>query len=187
MVVASFFSCKTTAEKKQETWNSRIAAHSEYKADMVSVPLADSGKLIHVSNDFYKSKEGHLYLRNFSTQEVRGIDSPVGIVYFNGAIPQNIDPYTFHVIGDSWYAKDKNAVYFYRPTAGGMFVGKLETADVNTFAVVKGEYLVGTDTQSIYVNGEALQNSNPKSFKIIKDSAGFTIKIISGNRIYEDW
>lgn len=150
---------------------------------MDKLELTDSSLLTHIKGQFYKNKSGQLFEKTYADQEVKGIDTLVSIQYFNGQIPQEIDPLTFVQL-NGWYAKDKNFAYFYRPTSCGMLVIKLDSADVKTFNLLAGHYNFAADKKHIYHQSELLNGIDLNNLKIITDEKGFVTKLISGKNSY---
>ena len=102
------------------------------------------GKLTLIKDLFYRSKNGHLYQRTIA--QVINFDNPDSLMwkeYFNGTIPQDLDPETFKQLY-GWYAKDKNFIYYYRPVSGGMKVVKIDSADLKTFEILKVSIVLST-------------------------------------------
>jgi hypothetical protein len=140
--------------------------------------LSDSIYLKHIKNEFYKSKDGHLYEKTTAYRNKKDVDSLVPHNYFNGNIPQDIEPNSFEVL-DGWYAKDKNFVYYYRAVSGGMLISKIENADVKTFEVLKGEYRYAKDNKSVFMDSEKLDSINSNNMEIIKNENNEIEKIVN--------
>lgn len=113
-------------------------------------------------------------------------------VYFLGDIIEGADPNSFELLNKPYYTKDKNYVYLsstkfcsypetfsfignyycknkkyiYRPIGRGDKV----TDDVEHFKLLKEEGLFdyAIDSKFAYVNGEKIENVNPKTYKPIK-------------------
>ncbi|MGY3087610.1 hypothetical protein ACVWYF_000636 [Hymenobacter sp. UYAg731] len=136
--------------------------------------LADSSKLIKIGGQFYKNRAGHLYERTFAQRDADGPES--FFEYFNGKIPQNIDPLTFCAL-DGWYAKDKCFAYYYRPTSGGMLCIKMDKADVKTFKIFQGHYQYAVDKKHMFKDGEILENMKPGKARVITDKTGEIISV----------
>jgi len=151
----------------------RIDTLSEYS-------LADSALVTHVKNAFYRSKSGHLYERTFAQIFPEGIDTIAWKEYFNGQIPQTLDPLSFEAL-DGWFAKDKNAAYYYRPVSGGMIIMKLSVADAKTFKVLAGDYRYAVDSKNVYQESEILEDLDPATLRVIRNKEGRIIKLISGS------
>jgi len=151
--------------------------------DLSQLELKDSSLLTHIKRQFYKSKPGQLFERTFSDREINGVDTLVSVEYFNGKVPQDIDPLTFEQL-DGWFAKDKNFAYYNRPTSGGMLTVKLEKADTKSFKILAGQYLYAVDDNHVFKETEMLENINPQKMKIIKDKDGKIEKLISGQSTY---
>lgn len=120
--------------------------------------LKDSIKLTHIKNQFYRSNTGHLYEKTISTREVK--NKLTDIIYFNGYFSQDVDPLTFTPL-DGWYAKDKNYVYLYRPTSGGIRLSKIDNADSKTFKLLAGHYKYAKDKKFFYEEGEVIAGFVP--------------------------
>ncbi|WP_300672342.1 DKNYY domain-containing protein [Soonwooa sp.] len=143
---------------------------TKLKTNPVEYALADSLALMHIKNQFYKDKTGVLFEKTFAQKEVNG--KLQDVEYFNAVISQDIDAYSFEQIGDSWYAKDKNNVYYYRPTSGGMQISKIENADVNSFQVLNKHYRYAIDKNKFYQDASSINAFAPKSTTQIKDQQG---------------
>ena len=124
-------SCTSPIENQQIHQKELI--QSETTAALIQRDLADSSKLTNVGGQFYRSSDGHLYERTSAQNDANGSES--FYEYFDGQIPQDIDPLTFKEL-DGWYAKDKHFAYYYRPTSGGMLIVKLAKADVKSFRIL---------------------------------------------------
>lgn len=124
VIAAGFLSCNSPNDTSQKP--ATVQVDKRRIDTLIQLELADSSKLIHIKGLFYKNQTGHLYHRTFANREIN--DSLVFVEYFNGQLPQDIDPLSFAVF-DGWFAKDKNSVYYYRPTSGGMLISKMEKAD----------------------------------------------------------
>ncbi len=147
----------------------------------MQVELADSQLLKHIKNVFYKSKTGHLYERTIGTKEIK--DHLVDYEYFNGTIPQELDPLTFRPL-NGWYAADKNAVYYYRPVSGGMLNSKIEEADLKTFKILKEHYRYAQDKHHFYQDAHIIENYNPQNTAIQRDERGKPIALSNKTGIY---
>ncbi len=147
--------------------------------------LKDSVKLVHIKNNFYKNKYGFLYQKTFAQKEFNG--HLKDIEYFNGVIPQEIDPHTFQPIENSWFAKDNRTIYYYHPTSGGIQISKIKNADVQTFHVLKGNYKYAADKNNFYKETEIIEKFIPLRTKQITDDKGEVIKLkMSNNEINLD-
>lgn len=142
----------------------------------MQVDLADSSMLKHTKSVFYKSRNGHLYERTIAQREINGSSHLIDVEYFNGTIPQEIDPLTFQQL-DGWYAKDKNFAYYYRPTSGGMLTFKLDSADVKSFRIFRGHYQYAADKTHLFANGELVEHVQPEKARIAVDKNGEIISI----------
>ena len=145
--------------------------------------LADSSKLIHIKNQFYRSYSGHLYERTWAQDIKKSTSrSPVFYEYFCGDIPQKLDPLSFVQL-NGWFAKDKNLVYYYRPMDGGMLISIMNSADVKSFKVLKGDYRFATDRNHVYNEAEIIENMNPANLKVIRDKKGKILKLQSNGQV----
>ncbi|UAY51043.1 DKNYY domain-containing protein [Ferruginibacter albus] len=149
------------------------------RTDLAQLELKDSSSLTKVKAQFYKSKSGQLFERTFADREIQGVDTLVSVEYFNGNLPQDIDPLTFEQL-DGWFAKDKSFAYYYRPTSGGMLCVKLDSADSKTFHLIPGQYLYAVDNKHVFKEAEILENIDPQKMIITKDKEGKILKIQSG-------
>lgn len=86
---------------------------------------------------------------------------------------------------DGWFAKNKNNVYYYRPISGGMLIVKLENADAKTFRIFKGIYTLGIDKNHLYNETDIVKEIDVRNFRVRKNDAKGTIKIISGKNTVE--
>ena len=170
--------------KSQQQKNNNPKTIEIKRNDLAQLELKDSSLLTHIKGQFYKSKPGQLFERTFSNREINGVDTLVSVEYFNGKIPQDVDPLTFEQL-DGWFAKDKNFVFFYRPTSGGMLTVKLEKANSKSFKILAGQYLYAVDDSHVFKETEILENINPQKMKIIKDKEGKIVKLISGQTTYK--
>lgn len=152
--------------------------------DLAELELKDSSMLKHIRGQFYKSKAGQLFERTFADREIYGVDTLVPVEYFNGTLSQDIDPLTFEQL-DGWFAKDKNFAYYYRPTSGGMLVGKLEKADTKTFKVLSGDYKYAVDKNFVFDENQILKNLNPATLKIERGANGQVTKLTCGTTSYK--
>ncbi|MFT3701289.1 MAG: DKNYY domain-containing protein [Agriterribacter sp.] len=172
----------TTSCKEQK--QNEVQRNNEITGtDLAQFELKDSSLLTHIKGQFYKSKSGQLFERTFAEREVQGVDTLVSVEYFNGKLPQEIDPLTFEQL-DGWFAKDKNAAYYYRPTSGGMLCVKLDSADSKNFQILSGQYLYAVDNRHVFKETEILENIDPQKMKITKDKDNKIIKIQSGQTTY---
>jgi hypothetical protein len=161
----------------------KLNAPEQIGGDLAQLELKDSSILIHIKGQFYKSQAGQLFERSFADREVNGVDSLVSIEYFNGKLPQVIDPFTFEQL-DGWFAKDKNFAYYYRPTSGGMLIAKLDSANVKTFKVLEGHYKYAVDKNHVFCETSICENLNPSILKIIRNDQNRIVKLISDKTIY---
>ncbi len=143
------------------------------------INLSDSLKLTHIKNQFYKSASGHIYDKTFSA-------TPDGEkTYFNGYLPQEVDPMTFEVLQGSWYAKDKNRIYFYRPMSGGMYMFIMEEADYKTFRPMEEDSWNAMDKNHFYDMGSIVEGFDPKKTKIIRNKDGTVEKLVQGKKQHQ--
>jgi hypothetical protein len=167
VLLAIILSSCNSPEKSSQPKN-RAPICSAKSISQTQVDLADSMVLEHIKGVFYKSKEGHLYERTIAQREMNGSSSLIDVEYFNGVLPQDIDPLTFQQL-DGWYAKDKNSAYYYRPTSGGMLTVKLDKADTKSFSIFQGHYQYAVDKNHVFANGEILENIQSEKARIIVD------------------
>lgn len=171
------------ANCKEQSQRNSIEENKIIGKDVAQLELKDSSTLKHIKDQFYRNKTGQLFERTFANREVNGIDTLVSIEYFNGKIPQDIDPLTFEQL-DGWFAKDKNFAYYYRWVSGGMLCSKLKQADSRSFKMLAGEYLYAIDKKHVFKETEILDGINPLNMKIVRDKEGGILKIISGKKTY---
>lgn len=166
--------------------NNNITEHSKAnnieKKDSIIVEknpaeyeLKDSIKLRHIKNEFYRNKYGFLYEKTLAQKEYNGHLKDV--VYFNGVIAQEIDPNSFQQIDDSWYAKDNENVYYYRPTRGGMIISIIDNVDIHTFKIIEGYYRYAVDKNSFYYENEKIKGFIPGKTELINNKNGKVIKL----------
>jgi hypothetical protein len=160
--------------------NSRNQDRDFSKTDKIP---ADTLKVYRQVNDLFYSKDGHLYQLT-TRQIVDQSDTLHWREYLNGQIPQDLDPISFEQM-DGWYAKDKNFVYYYRPLSGGMLIGKIEKADVNTFKILKDCYRHAMDENHVYEDMKIIENLSPSNLKVNYDTDGMLISLQSGTYIYK--
>lgn len=147
--------------------------------------LKDSARLAHIKNQFYRSKTGRLFQKTYAPPPAEHPDAD-GETYFKGTIPQDLDPFTFEVIDGSWFAKDKNFVYNYRPTDAGMVCIKIKDANVKHFKLLPGVTggRHGADDRHVFEEESIIENINPKTMRVITDKDGWLKEIISGHYVY---
>ena len=191
-----FTSCNGTNEKKK---SHNIESHKPDKPKFIpnekfltkhfdscecsaQFKLKDSLNLVHIKDQFYKSKTGHLYERTVGLKEVNGhlIDNE----YFNGYFSQEVDPLTFEPL-DGWYAKDKNYVYYYRPVSGGMQISKIDTADTKTFKLLAGHYKYATDKNFFYNERRIIHGFIPSKTNLKLDKKGRVIQMTCNSKTYK--
>ena len=153
---------------------------------LLELKLTDSNKLTLIKDQFYKGSDGHLYQKTMGAKEVIGSDTLVDFIYFNGMIPQDLDPLTFEEL-NGWFAKDKKSVYLYRPLSGGMFIEKLDSADVRTFKIIEGDYSYAMDKNHVFSESSILPGLNPSILKIEKDSTGKIVNFVSRNNSFKPY
>jgi hypothetical protein len=181
LFLTTLISCSSSLNEKHQPQSSNS---DNRKIDtLLELELADSFKLTHIYRQFYKGASGHIYERTFADREINGIDSLVSVEYFNGLLPQDIDPLTFQEL-DGWFAKDKNFAYYYRPTSGGMLIEKLDSADAKTFKVLQGHYKYAIDKNYVFEESSTIKDLNPKTLKILRDNKGKIVKLRSGNKVF---
>jgi hypothetical protein len=178
--IIMLFSCNTPI-KKQENINKLQKTSPN---NLVQLELKDSSTLTHIKGLFYRSEQGQLFYRTFADREINGVDTLVSVEYFNGKLPQDIDPLTFEAL-DGWYAKDKNSVFYYRPTSGGMYISKLNKADSKTFKVINGHYRLGMDKNYVFDETTIIEGFKPAGLSITKNKEGKVIELISGKTHYK--
>ena len=159
----------------------KLTKHSDSCNCSAQFELRDSLKLVHIKNQFYKSKTGHLYEKTKVQKETRKSNGIEFVEYFNGCFSQEVDPLTFEEL-EGWYAKDKKNVYYYRPTVGGMQILKLENADTKTFKVLEGQYKFAMDKKHFYEETEIIENFDPNRTKLYSDKKGKTIKMTTNKK-----
>ncbi|MDI1256499.1 MAG: DKNYY domain-containing protein [Flavobacterium sp.] len=143
------------------------------------VALSDSLQLTHIRKQFYKNASGHIYDKTFSaTPEEEK-------VYFNGLLPQEVDPLTFEVLEGSWYARDKKNIYFYRPMSGGMHLFTMVGADYKSFRAMEEDSWNAMDKNHFYDMGNIVEGFYPKTTTVIRDKNGIAQKLIQGKSEYE--
>lgn len=145
------------------------------------MPLADSTQMVHVHGRFYRNGKGHLFQLVTGGFEVKGSDTLVDSSYFNGHIPQDIDAASFMEL-DGWFAKDKNYAYYYKPVYGGMLIAKIAGADAASFKVLEGHYRYAADNKHVYEATEMVQGLDPQQLRVVKDTSGRIIKLVSGKQ-----
>lgn len=141
--------------------------------------LKDSLQLTHIKGQFYKNKNGFLYQKTIAQQEQNG--RLTDIEYFNGMLPQEIDPETFQPIGDSWYAKDSKHIYYQQPTGGGLKIILLKNVHSPTFKVLSGCSNYAADSKHFYYRTEEISNFIPAKTTLVKDKNGKVIQLKMNN------
>ncbi|WP_115970343.1 DKNYY domain-containing protein [Chryseobacterium pennae] len=142
--------------------------------------LQDSVQLTHIKNTFYRNEFGFLYEKTIAQREFKGVLKDAE--YFNGSIPQEIDPESFQQIEDSWFAKDYGNVYYSRPTSGGRQITKIENVDVNTFKILDGNYRYAVDKSHFFYETEKIKDFIPLKTEQIKDGEGKVIELKMKNK-----
>jgi hypothetical protein len=136
LVTAIIQACTSVPQQKALKQSAATNPKQHSTDTLGQYDLADSNMLIHIKDQFYQSKGGHLYERTFAQWVDEGVDTLMWVEYFSGQIPQDLDPLSFEAL-DGWFAKDKNSAYYYRPVSGGMLISKLTDADANHFRYSK--------------------------------------------------
>ena len=167
-------SCHSSSDKMQTQQKESI--RPDTTGLLIQRELADSSKLTHIRGVFYRSPEGHLYERTIADREIGGNGSLVSVEYFNGKLPQDLDPLTFEAL-DGWYAKDKHFAYYYRPTSGGMLVTKLDEANAKSFEIFHGHYQYAADKNHVFKDGEILENVKPEKVRVFTDKDGAIVSV----------
>ena len=160
-----------------------LTNHSNSCGCSAQFELKDSLKLEHIKGQFYRSQTGHLYEKTWSLQTLKGQDTLVDVLYFNGDFSQEVDPLTFRAL-DGWYAKDKNFIYYYRPVSGGMQIYKIDKADSKTFEILKGHYRYAKDRNHFYEDENIIENFVPQETKLYMDKKNRIIKMRYSNKTF---
>lgn len=146
--------------------------------------LSQKSELTPIYDQFYRNKNGYIYQRTIAQRNING--KLQDVEYFNGVLPQDIDPMTFKQImiknEMTWYAKDKNQIYVSRPTGGGMQINPLKEADWKSFRPL--DYNLAVDKNHYYQEGQIIENFNPNETQIIKNPQGQIIALQSHEKIY---
>ena len=161
-----------------------LTNHSNSCGCSAQFELKDSLKLEHIKGQFYRSQTGHLYEKTWSLQTLKGQDTLVDVLYFNGDFSQEVDPLTFRAL-DGWYAKDKNYVYYYRPVSGGMQITKIDTADTKTFKLLAGHYKYAMDKNFFYDEHQIIKGFIPNLTNLKLDSKGRVIEMTYKNETFK--
>lgn len=151
----------------------------------IQFELNDSSTLTHIKGEFYKSETGHLYEKTWADRELKGQDRLSSVLYFNGCLSQEIDPLTFEPLDDSWYAKDKNYVYYYRPMSGGMQISIINSADASTFKLLPGHYKYAVDKNAFYNETKIIEGFLPAKTKQKLDNKGRVCEMTCNNKNYD--
>lgn len=148
------------------------------------VALKDSTKLVHVKNQFYRDKNGRLFDKMYAPKDP--IDINAGAIEFFRVTNQDIDPYTFKVIDDSWFAHDKKHVYNYRGNDSGIFCITMKDANVKYFKLMPGDDggLYGMDNKHVFEESEVIAHIDPVHMQVVTNKEGHMVKIISGRYVY---
>jgi DKNYY family protein len=145
----------------------------------------DTLKKYHQIRELFYTKDNHLYQKTIAQiVNVNQNDTLHWKEYFNGEIPQDLDPMTFNQL-DGWYAKDKNFVYYYRPLSGGMLISKMEDADVNSFEILPGHYRYAKDKNHVFEEMNIINQLTPTNLKINYDRNRKIISLQCGATIYK--
>jgi len=158
-----------------------VSCNASQKKQVAQLALKDSSSLVHIRGSFYKSSTGQLFERTMATTS--SDDSLILLEYFNGKLPQELDPMTFEKM-NGWYARDKNVVYYYRPTSGGMLITPVLGADAPSFTVLSGHYLYAVDNSHVFTGTQILQGLQPGKLNITRDSSGMIRKLMSDTTSY---
>ena len=181
ITVIFFLSCNNrhkVENKVVKTTKTNVDTLRQYDLD-------DSSKLTLIKDLFYKSNSGHLYQRTIA--QIINYDHPDSLMwkeYFNGTIPQDLDPKTFEQL-DGWYAKDKNFIYFYRPVSGGMLISKIDTADTKTFRLLAGHYKYAMDKNIFYDESQIIEGFIPSKSKLKLDNKGRVVEMTYNNKTFK--
>jgi len=171
-------------KKSNFALNEKISTkHSDSCGCSAQFDLKDSLKLVHIKNQFYKSKTGHLYEKTKAQKETGNSNDVKFVEYFNGYFSQEVDPLTFEEL-TGWFAKDKNYVYYYRPTFGGMQISKIDNADSKTFKILKGHYKYAMDKKHFFDETEIIENFEPNKTKLYYDKYGKATKMMTNKKEY---
>ncbi|WP_426493238.1 hypothetical protein [Hymenobacter sp. 102] len=153
------------------------------KGYVVQFELEDSASLVHINNQFYRSEDGHLFEKTIADRESNGNNGIVEVIYFNGNLPQDIDPITFEQL-NGWYARDKHAVYYYRPTSGGMLCIKMTKADRASFRLLQGHYKYAVDRNNFYNESDMIIGFMPDKTRLLLNNKHQVITMTCGKRKY---
>jgi DKNYY family len=146
--------------------------------------LKDSSELIHIKEQFYKNKDGHLYeITSAFIESGNPNNSPQFRDYFNGYFSQEVDALTFEPL-EGWYAKDKNYVYYYRPLSGGTQISKIDKADTKTFKLLTGHYKYAMDKNFYYDETQFIKGFVPNITKQKLDNKKRIIEMTCNNKNY---
>ncbi|GAA5083043.1 hypothetical protein GCM10023210_01110 [Chryseobacterium ginsengisoli] len=170
---------ENTIQIKEKSNNDVNQLSQKIEKHPAEYDLKDSVKLSYIKNDFYKNEYGFLYQKTLAQREFNG--QLKDVEYFNGVIPQEIDPNTFQQIESSWFAKDHRNIYYYRPTSGGIQISKIENADVQTFHILKGNYKYALDKNNFYKESDKIKRFIPLKTEQIQDHRGKVIKLKMAN------
>ncbi|PUA30622.1 MAG: hypothetical protein B0W54_09165 [Cellvibrio sp. 79] len=99
--------------------------------------------------DYYLVKEDGVYWSRFVRLTQKRVDLKV----------DTIDPSSFSMLSNPWYAKDKTYVY--------LKAVPIPQADPFTFSLISEN--VGKDNNYVFLKGEVIPNADPGSFQVIND------------------
>lgn len=170
---------ENTVQIKEKANNDVNLLSQKIEKHPAEYALKDSVKLSRIKNDFYKNDYGFLYQKTSAQKEFNGHLKDVE--YFNGVIAQEIDPNTFQQIESSWFAKDHENIYYFRPTSGGMQISKIKSADIKTFQILKGNYKYAVDKNNFYKETDKIEGFIPLKTEQIQDHSGKVIKLKMAN------
>jgi hypothetical protein len=185
-LITLFFLLSCNSDKNSNHKERNISISKNLLPDTLSeIAITDSANhLVRVKGLFYKGRSGHLYLRTWYNKDVAGIDTLVDGEYFNGTIPQDIDPYTFNQF--DLYAMDKRFAYFCQPTSGGLAISKIDNADITTFKAWGDPESIAADSKHVYIHGNLLKGIDPSKTQKIINKEGVITGLRCDNIDYPD-
>jgi len=181
LLLLTFNNCNSQTNKTaSDTSNKNIEPNPWPPSDSLRyVALKDSAKLVHIKNQFYRNKVDTLFEKMYAPKNP--IDLDAGAIGFFRITNQQVDPLTFEVIDDSWFARDKNFVYNYRGNDSGMFCITIPEADVKYFKLLPcNSGIYGADRKHVFKEAEIIEHLDPLNMRVITDKEGDLLKIISG-------